>query len=1731
MITQLPESGNQVIGPARLRATRRRRGIALISVVSVLVLLMIIATPFLLAMRDGAKRGENYRATGQVDAEAQSLFELAEAHLVAGIEHAERKRAESMQDVANPTDDATPASDVPAEFQLPASLLADFNRATEKEHRVWSLRIADAQAKFNLNSCSVGVLSNLLGRARLQGALTTSDETVSVDDASLFPEKDGVLRIGTELISYKLCDRKSGTFTGCTRGFEASRPENGAPAEHAAGAQVFNESAWQLATRAFRARPGTWVRYTNLYQARTIADLGITTLRAEDFDRARRWLTAWNGNVVGDGWCNPQVVNTAISASDKSSLLVTVRNIAYFGAGTVVRITDGLNEDFGIVVEVEGTNQLRLAADVRHDYDADRTRIYGLARAPLNVNTADTETLAIALEGVALRGKGTGLDRRRAWALAQYLKSWKDPAAPADRPGQPGVYRGWDDLVHGLEQARTTGLMDADEFEAVLRNALNANDSLLAFSTVPFTFRSWDVYEARATAVLMGRQGEQRARREMTRVFEVSSGRSATVVAESQADFQEQIRVSRDAKWFVTYPVNVNAYYDKGNEPASEYVAYAEKDRFPDEGTSPASGHAQLREAAFRFTRRGAADRYAHFDEEQDPRGFDLASKPFAMSIEGPYDANGRKADVIRTVTLPGQNEGIEIGLAPFACSFWYQPDWSADSREHVIFDYGSEEFLNRVALRWDGRRRLLVLSCADATREQLAAEVTCDFAADGVDWQPGRWYHIACTVYGCAPGMMELFIDAEKVGVAPLLTRLTANVLPTGDVFQLSVEDTTGFPQSGVLLLRAQEGVELFEYSSANDNTFTVSRRKARSIDKQLDPAQEPGRTHVVGETVELYGFAAPLLTDVRKGGATLAANLGPWRVFRARGNDTLQWSDTSGGSHVFPAGIGDFSAQGFQNDIFLTEWTTGNPADSATLDDLGPAGTRGLALLVSTGGDTNAAAGSIQVMSGGGGSNAPQDALIGGADIVLYEVGALDATNGLTVKLIQRHIALRHYDPNTLMTQTASGDPRFIPGYTYGGNQTYFSPVTGGQKIWTLDGWPTAFVPIAISGSGGGADYLDPADGEPQLASGTTPAAAYVQLESEWVKYDTYDSNLIQSQVVFYRDIRIPDIAQCLKLGVQGLAPVTATTGAGTGGSGGNGSNTAPPNAQDGNIESNAPDTPTSGSSVDNTQPMTDAGSTMADFAAAADFRSWEDRTNLVSRRVANTIARTHQAGTRIIPCFAVTDGNERDLSPMGRRTYGGFDDLITLRDAEGNDEQLRVQWGYRNWMGPVQEPVQLWKRDRPLDLNDLWRYPSASWTRVLKFPSREMPDAVLTATVNEIRFGRRFDDNAVTGGGFLDELAFLELPFPPDDRRDYAFLGAVPSQYAQTGNTGTAQMPVKFAGIDDKTDEIFVFMPFYEPATRTYVRGGLPVASEVFRADGGCVKIDDELILYSSWDPASGALGGCLRGCFLTEAKAHDYGAIVFPVETFAMSRLTEDAGENAESFTVEDALDFPEDGCIRIHDSLELVGYASVNANQLIGPVGRIDPGTDSTPGRSSEEALKGGPLFRGRFGTVATGYSEGQIAMAMPIRYYDRYAERSDDPENSYVQLSWTREGAVWKRVSWDELVPKNVEIIALVRFSGGPAWDSGEDRVVDLGSSEQVPKENRRGFLYRITDPAAENLLNVEADRIEVRLMVRFAKGAYDREATPRPNEWKDTPWIKRVLAEYVSATSVLSQE
>ncbi len=1738
MITKLPIADNQMTSPgagsgadsggrrAVDRASHEReRGIALVSVVAVLVLLAIVSTPFLVSMRDSAARGQKFLYSARADWEAESLFERVRSHLTLSLEHIERRKLDDSSagavDSGRPPDDATPTSDTTAEITLPRAILDEFNIDSAREQRVWDVEIVDLQGRLNANNCSYPVLANILGRTELGDQLSSDDNRVPLVDGSMFPADGGVVRIGTEAIKYE--QRLGNELSGCERGYRGDVAGNSAAGDWDQGDVVILEAAYQIATRPFRARPGAYVRYTNIYQLRSIADQGVAALSPEQFDSLRPFVTTWNGNIVGDGWSNPQVVRNAITAADSSQRYADLKNNRYFGEGTIFRITDGVNDDYGVITKVRGDSQVLLGGNIENDYSADQSRMYSLARSPVNVNVADEDLLAIVFSGLKMRGRGTAIPPEKARRIAKHLKEWVVSDEDA-----PGVYRNWEDFTNALEAARDEmGIISGDEFEALLRNAMNANDSGLSFSTVPFVFRSFDLYQVDATAAIMDSTGRELARRELSRVFHASSTRSGTFVVETQDDFQRHIMKSRDSKWFATFPDNINAYYDSRNIPASEYEAFATKSRFPSTKRSDADGDVRLLPAAYRFspqgTAQGTTERVHHFDESDLPDGLDLAKDELTFTVDGPYSVEDRQADIVDLQDIPGVGSGIEMGLKEFAYSMWYRPAWSRSGSDEVLFDYGAEgDDFNRVSLRYDGERDVLLLAVADATREGRSCEIFYEF--DHTTWDADQWYHIGVNVAGCHPSLIELFIDGEKQGRASGITRLTSNIAPTGAVLELSVEDASSFPDYGVVMIRAEEGMELFEYSSRTEGSFILSKRKARNIDV-VDEADEP-RTHVSGAVVELYGFAGSLLSDIKRGGSTTDSTFGPFRIYRFHyyGQDVMIDDGTiichglaATTQHVLPIA-----------DITLTEWDTGS-ADQDILDDLGPTGTEGLALIVSRSPVRIIPTGGTTIIIGNGGSLAVgsgdlQSGTFTGSELVAYRV-----TDPGTVEITQRNLDSQHvqFEPNG-----QDANPRFIPGYSWADDQASSAPENMLLNTTTDFGVKTAFIPVALIAQGTG-EYLNPLDEEPQLGG-----FAYAQVDGEWIKYDTYDDQILPGKIAFYRDMRWDDISA--RLGSATLSTAQATAQASTGAAGGSGGNsngaTEPPRATDLNDENNLPPEPQAGTAPNGTGVNGAAKDwripeeTAFELAQDADFRGMLLPNQQNELRIANTIPAEHAAGVEILPCFFVVAGNDLATGDIRRGANPGFDDLITLRDANLNDEHVRVQWGYRGWAGLTQITTQTWNWDRPQQVRHLRSFDSRMWTRALKFPSRELPDAGLTTGEELMRVGAPYNNPGVTSAAVVDEAWFAGFDTIDPGRAKYAFLGEVPPELFPTFTapaSGTAPDP-RFNAIDDQVDEFAVNFPYFDEVQLATIVNGLPIDENLYDDDGGVIRIDDELIIYSEFDPNNGLFSGCVRGSFGTEALPHGFGAIVGPVRTFATSALVSDADESSAAFDLVDATDFPDDGYIRIGDSLELIGYTERGANTLSGPLGRIDPTTERAPGDA--DARVGGGLFRGRFGTGdgVRGYSSGEVVVAMPFRHYDRYAEYSDDAELSYTQLTWTKPGAVWKRITWDEDPRQNVEIIALVRFAGGPPWDSADVILVGQGA---MPSTDRRKHLYEIADPKAENLLNVESDRCEVRLLIRFVTGAYDRFADVAPDNWKETPRIQKVVVEYVAPPQVLYED
>src|SRR5262249_27181396 len=160
-----------------------------------------------------------------------------------------------------------------------------------------------------------------------------------------------------------------------------------------------------------------------------------------------------------------------------------------------------------------------------------------------------------------------------------------------------------------------------------------------------------------------------------------------------------------------------------------------------------------------------------HFDEERIPDGKEIKDSAYQLSVASPYAPAKGTLDLVDTATVDGIGADLELGMKEFSCSFWYRPEWERGKSDQTIFDYGLDsDHTNRVYLRYEGKRDALILGVKDATREdpvaytgatQHGCEVKYEF--EHTTWTAKEWYHIACHVHGCGPGMLQLFVDGEQ--------------------------------------------------------------------------------------------------------------------------------------------------------------------------------------------------------------------------------------------------------------------------------------------------------------------------------------------------------------------------------------------------------------------------------------------------------------------------------------------------------------------------------------------------------------------------------------------------------------------------------------------------------------------------------------------------------------------------------------------------------------------------------------------------------------------------------------------------------------------------------------------------------------------------------------------------------------------------------------------------------
>ena len=1703
----------------RERSHLRRRGFALVTVLLVLMALLVLCAPFLMTARNASRAGT------QLSDRAQARLALD-----AAVRHARASLGDS-----HPSIDLTPYWDDAEEVTRLPELEPAFFDAANDFGLMWRAEVTDLASKADLNSAPPQLIANLLGSSsRLVEPMKEGDTELSVSSTAGFPAQ-GFVWIERELVRY---DEVEGSkLKKLSRGMMAASGGDGFVAEagptpprpHAIGAPVIDQRAfapvmWRVAT------PDASLRELDApEQLRDTAQLalGIATRPPDDADAAAvesytQAVEALVGPIAAHGttygslraghvWQRPVRVYNPILAGQTG--ILRVDELRWFAPGTTVEISDGTNRELGIVHDlVDGG--IRLMENAKHDYFAYRAEVRAQVRRAVNVNLAEPELLEALFSNLQLRQKNERITRDEARTLAaivvesrpfdgmeDFLRRVVLPAAgleklPANARVAPSALAGGGAVIDTLDA------------EALLRNALNANDSYLLFSTLPFCFTSRDTYQLDLRAVVNAQSGVERVAMVREQVELVVPQRDLMQVWARQEDFDDAFRLDREAPFWATGPNSLQRW-DNGATPPSNFVPhFGTLGGQPFLSTTPTTqgssggtqeapvpqhvfasredtGWAQLWTAREPDAIAGLANRFVtHFDHEtSDPEGRSVASEPLQRSTA---ELNWTSA----------QNPLLRA----FHSQMWLKPRALTPS---TVFDVGRSSLeTDRVQLYVDGTD--LVLRVFDGAGDHPgtvgyieAGEARFALAPDrGPGLQAGTWSHVALDVRGNRPSQISMLVDGRAFGVRyPGLTRLTSGLSQSST--QIAVESLEGFPDPCVVRI----GDELIECRRGTGSSLNAAPvltgvnagfggRLARvpfiGGELGIPSTTSVDMDHPAGAPVELYGYTSLLASNVPSGAARLPGNLGAWSVARATG---VVGGQSSLGDPILLSGILAPLGYGIEGSSSVSGLKLAACDQGQTLQDVMSAFSQqgGYALLVQV------TPGAVNYQPDGQpAQSSSQNVTVNNSPIFGFEIVRYSGWSGDTLNIASR-AALPTGDPQqSAHAFVVNWDPNW-------------QDQQAGVPIANILYWQTFVVPISIPAPGANSltGFLQPvANAGSEFAQITELATAEL---TEWVRYDTItpDGHLVRNERTALIDLRATLTLNNDGRTVQGGIP------AGGGGGGGGGGAPSfllaePASAAPAQVGPSAASLWQAwwGTNEDTNLPLTRAARSVFQF-----------------RGVCGTHSHDHAAGVEILPVWRVLRSGVEGGEP------GRFDSVFLMdQSANSLGWPVRVHRTYRpsdrtvaTWtfdaanpmmptadqVGTAPEDAQILSRNAVMIALDTQaqapvpvtvqsgtstpNYESRTLARVIKHPSGERPrEADRVVIGRDLRGGAAADM-------ILDEVVFHTTGF-----------GGGSNSPLQGGQLALNQ-DLSEAGLQFNVRPQTLRIAAFNWSLDTLWLEDLP-------RDAGLLQLGEEIVCYSSYDATSGTVnvtpGG--RGLLGTRDQTHEIGATASYLEHMVVSILSANIGAGDATLPLVDTAGFPPSGTVLV--GTELVHYTRIAGSGL------------DMPRRSSEPGAKNGQgdgMFRGRFGTVPTGHSAGTPVILFPYRYHDRWTEKADAPELGYFGLALDQPNAYWRTSFFAAEEPGSgqVKIEVLQRLSSrgqpAPPWD-GEPGVT-------------RGLtLLREGMPRGEgHPIRTQADLVEWRVHARYLNGAFDEQAG-LAHGWKQSPRLRTFGAELTAPSLVL---
>ncbi len=1711
----------------RTRPTQAASGLALVTVILVLAALLVMVTPFLLTSRNAD------RASAQLFDRVQAGTALDTA----------RNHARAVLETTHSLHDTTPWFDSEEELHVSNEFAGDFMNATDDRGVMWDLTVEDLAGRIDLNSAGVYAMANLLqSTARFSEVITDDMEELPISGGTL-PESGFVWSRG-EMIGYTGIE--DGNLTGLIRGLGAQFDEDGntlagprSSSSHGIGASVIDQRAFGVV--GWRILDGPFRTFDSYEQLREVDEIVLSTdgIGADGFLRMRELGTCYGAGRDGSRWQRPQRLVSGVQGGVTGT--IRVDSARYFNVGSTIRIREGELMEFATIQSVSNNGALRLDRPLTNDFSAFDGEVSVLARRPVNINTASKEVLEILFTNLQIRNRNSRVTAQEAEQLASViiesrpLAGFEDllrrvvlPAGglediPQDAPVVPDVF-----LRGG------GSFLDPWDAVAVYTNALNANDFSLDFSTMPVAFTTREVFDLELRTAVNAKSGVERFSAVRETVELVVPQRELMSLWARQADFDEALRLTRAAPYWMTGPAATTRFDPAGSIPPtrlwSQLGTYQGQLYLPGVTGNSAqmSDEAPTPERIFPSTEQDDWVQLApaRTDEEGTRRGRVLHFDHETRSPEGRFLHDG---SIFRSASDEKVQYTVDEGLSRQTwISMWVKPKELGDA---CYFDLaGASVDTDRLSLVMEGEDLVLRLRDAGGDHPETPNEEWSELRfAISEGESPGipvdTWTHLAFDVAGSRPDQMSLFVNGTTHGVrTPGLTRLTGSIDMESSFIPL--EDTEGFPPQGV----ARIGNELIEYVlSGNGLDVTYNEvgpmagfggRNARvrwsvgedggeSVPDNLESADF---AHEAGTSVEVYGYSQPFTSDVPSGSSSLASELGPWRVGVLKG--VVGGSETRGDPvavQVMPPG----QTTPMQ---FPLGWGIGGPESAVT----------GLILGAAERPDADDAEADAEVMAAfspeGGYAAMIQvgvsvgindvDQTVNNVEIGGIEVFRYSGWDGQTLNIAARGDSCTELENLVTDEELDLGGTRaFLSEWSVSNAQ--------GVMIQTILRRRCFVVPISIPvpGTSTVSGFLTADAENPQFAQFMEPEAGEL---TEWVCYNWFEPTYQQ----LVRDD--PDALQELRvyllnnLDEEDINDPQDPSGGGPGGGGPGGGGSsgllAPPAPE--------PEAPTSSAALGaQWQPLLgEPNDEELPITRGA-------REIFQHRGVMGTYSQEHMAGALILPVVTIGDGGPNRGNP------GRFDPVFLFQgDIAHPGWPVMVHRYHRPSTNVV---VHGWEQSDPNTL--------------------EAMDSGLTFTTRNV--GQRGGVSYVAFDRASPEPLVMTVPETEGinifDTRTLCRMTAFPSgerarevsQVSIGGSVREGDLPVPSAVVDEVifgSTEFGRGLPYATPESGQ--GGALLLATELnesgvylrvsshydengtaqgqnlripygsfgtphsflsdLPADGGLLRICDEILAYESYDSSAAevTIAPNGRGMLGTTPQPHTQGESIQFLSHFTVSTLTGGLGGGDPTIPLASTQEFPNEGTVLIGE--ELIHYTRQRSSSLEMPSGSTVPGAQDG---------RGPGLFRGRYGTLAQAHGAGELVILFPFRYWDRWAPQADAPELSYYGFEVAQPGAWHESLYWqhEDVQTGGPALHALVRTDPGVPWDA-------------APNETPGLDLYTKGLEGGDTIATGAAtDLFEARFFIEYASGSFDA-VTGMAHGWKASPRLSEFGVFYRAPSMTL---